>query len=82
MIAHAMKYVGMAERVRRDERWPFNERNARIRQDLRTAERRLHFAERALVDAYGDWRKAMEHATDAGSTRAAEYLERTTWDLT
>jgi hypothetical protein len=39
-------------------------------------------AERQLVRAYSQWRAAMLGAAEAGSKRAAEYLERTTWDLT
>lgn len=72
MIRHAMAYVQMAELVEAD--LPAC--------DLANVRRDLIAAEGSLVNAYRAWRQSMKAAADAGSPRAAAYLERTTWDLT
>jgi hypothetical protein len=76
-----MKYVQLAQRVR--EELSLEVAGARQADILLSqAEDALLVAEKQTVAAYGLWRDAMKVAVDAGSARAAEYLERTTWDLT
>lgn len=85
MIAHAMKYVGMSQRVRSELQSPdlLNEPDLAVAYaGLWIAEKDLRKAESELVKAYGMWRESMQRAADLGNERAAEYLERTTWDLT
>jgi len=79
MIAHAMKYVGMAERVEKELRELGIRGGSR---KLRQSRLDLHRAEIDLVKAYGLWREAMEGAAENGSKLAKQYLDRTTWDLT
>jgi hypothetical protein len=79
MTGHAMKYAQMSERVRAElDGTAYYEIGGR----LAIAEDEIVAAETALVTAYRRWRDAMRAAADAGNKRAAEYLKRTTWDLT
>lgn len=81
MIAHALKYVQMAELVMHELDALVGPRT-RAYAELDVARAELIEAEQYLVEAYGTWRDAMKLAEEAGSRKAPEYLRRTTWDLT
>lgn len=78
MTRHTMAYVEMAELVRM-ERGPLGDY---LDADLHYIEDELLGAESRLAALYGEWRRIMESAAEAGSNKAREYLRRTTWDLT
>lgn len=76
MIQHAMRYVEMSKLVRPELSDPL------LEGQFLSVEEELVEAERGLVRAYGNFRELLGAAADAGNKRAAEYLRRTTWDLT
>jgi hypothetical protein len=73
-----MKYVQRAQLVRGDG----DVLSLEAHEALRYAEGVLLSAEKQLVQAYGLWRDAMKKAAGEGSSRAARYVQETTWDLT
>jgi hypothetical protein len=77
VIAHAMKYVAMAEAVA-GELLPESSTETQLREVVTS----LVSAESELVVAYREFRALLRTAAEAGNKRAARYLEETTWDLT
>jgi hypothetical protein len=77
VIAHAMKYVDMAEKVA-EELDP----DSVTRAQLKDIAHELTQREIALVRSYREFKDLLRQAAKQGNTRAARYVEETTWDLT